>query len=245
MIKVHDLDKLNKVGIDFSVHLFDAYYILSPKEVLEYVGDPELVEAKKHSVDLVYWKKWKEHCENPCCHALTKKGKPCKGYVKKLSLQDFIKKGCNTYCGIHEHTGSSRVVTRRNKPMNTYTKKMIARVNKTVLSEEEMLMFVKEASLLDSGDRDFTGHAITAIRIFDPDEDKAFSITFRMRALARLVKEGIPGWIGPEQPNGAVMTNAAIFVAAGIEPLLERNGKLVFNREAFLRRVFQIAKDLA
>ena len=136
------------------------------------------------------------------------------------------------------------MIKRRKKPRDSYTKRMIARVNKTVLSEEEMLIFVKEAGLLDPEDRDFTGHAITAIRIFDPDEDKAFSITFRMRALARLVKEGIPGWIGPEQPNGAVMTNAAIFVAAGVEPLLERNGELVFNREAFLRRVFQIAKDL-
>ena len=85
MITIHDLDMINKAGIDFSVQLFDGHYILSPKEVLEYVRDPELLEAKKHGVDLVYWKKWKEHCETPCCHALTKKRKSCKDYVNKFT----------------------------------------------------------------------------------------------------------------------------------------------------------------
>jgi len=245
MISIDDLYKLNKAGIDFSAHLFDGNYILSSKEVLEYVKDPELLEAKKHGVDLADWKKWKDHCKNPCCQALTKKGKPCKGYVKKLSLQDFIKKGCSVYCGIHEHTGSSRTITKRKKPRDTYTKKMIARVNNTVLSEEEMLMLVRETGLLDPKDRDFEGCAITAIRIFNSDEDKAFSITFRMRALALLVKEGIPGWTGLEQPDGAIMTHKAIFIAAGIEPLIGRGRELVFDRKAFLRRVFQLAKNLA
>jgi len=43
MISVDDLDKINKAGIDFSAHLFDGHYILSPKEVLEYLRDPELM----------------------------------------------------------------------------------------------------------------------------------------------------------------------------------------------------------
>jgi len=41
------------------------------------------------------------------------------------------------------------------------------------------------------------------------------------------------------------MTHTAIFAAAGVEPLMERDGKLVFDRESFLRRVFRIAKDLS
>lgn len=110
MIKSHDLEELNKAGIEFSVNLFDGYYNLSPKEVLEYIKAPELFEAKKHGVNLKNWKKWKEHYENPCCQALTKKRKPCKGYVNRLELHDFISKNCNVYCGVHEHTGAYRMI---------------------------------------------------------------------------------------------------------------------------------------
>ena len=124
------------------------------------------------------------------------------------------------------------------------SKKMIAKANRTVLSHDEMFTFAKEAGLLDAEDRNFDGHTITAIRVFDADENKVLSVMFRMEALARLVREGIPGWTGSEQPNGAIMTHAAIFAATGVEPLIERDGKLVFDREAFLRRVFQIGKDL-
>lgn len=133
---------------------------------------------------------------------------------------------------------------KRKKPWNAATKKMIKRINETSLSKEEMFKFAEEAGLLDPEERDFEGHVITAARVFEGDADKILSVMFRMRALARLVTEGIPGWTKPEQPDGAVMTHGALFVAAGVEPLTESGGEVAFDREKMLRRVFQLAKDL-
>lgn len=137
------------------------------------------------------------------------------------------------------------MIKRRKKPWNAATKKMIAKVNKTVLSKEEMFMFAEEAGLLGPENRDFTGHAITAIRLFGANQDKSLSIMFRMQALAQLVEEGIPGWTKPEQPNGAIMTHGALYAAAGVQPLIEKDGDVAFDRKKFLRKVFQLAKNLA
>lgn len=64
------------------------------------------------------------------------------------------------------------------------SKRMIEKANKAVLSHDEMFTFVREAGLLDSDDRNFEGHTVTAIRVFNADEDKVLSIMFRMEALA-------------------------------------------------------------
>ncbi|XOF32548.1 MAG: hypothetical protein ACL93V_10990 [Candidatus Electrothrix sp. YB6] len=104
---IKELDELHKAGIQFSIHLFDGFYFLSPEEIIEYIKAPEIFESKKHGVSLSNWKKWKKHYENPCCHALTKKGKPCKGHVAQLQLHDFILKNCQVFCGIHENVGAN------------------------------------------------------------------------------------------------------------------------------------------
>jgi len=102
MISEHDLEKLKRYGIQFTVHLFDGHWNLSSKEVLEYIKSPELFEAKAHGVTLEHWKKWKEHIKYPKCHAITKNGKPCKGHIHQLSLEDFISKDCTVFCKRHE-----------------------------------------------------------------------------------------------------------------------------------------------
>jgi len=104
MISEHELENLRRYGIQFTVHLFDGNYDLSSKEVLEYINSPELVEAKVNGVTFEHWIKWKNHVSRQECHAITKKGRPCKGHVHQLSLKDFISKDCVVFCKMHDQS---------------------------------------------------------------------------------------------------------------------------------------------
>lgn len=66
---------------------------------------------------------------------------------------------------------------------------------------------------------------------------------FRMEALTRLLKEGkISGWVLPAQPDGSIPTMEAVFAAAAVQPLIEKEGNVAFDREAFLKRVLELAE---
>jgi hypothetical protein len=96
------LETLSKAGIEFTVHLFDSNYILSPTEVLRYLEEPELFAAEKHGISLRVWKSWIEHYNNPTCHALTKKGNPCRNSIIRVDLKNYVP-GVSEYCAIHQN----------------------------------------------------------------------------------------------------------------------------------------------
>jgi hypothetical protein len=43
-------------------------------------------------------------------------------------------------------------------------------------------------------------------------------------------------------PSGAVLTQEPVFAAAAIEPLIEQDGNVVFDRELFLERVLELTE---
>ncbi|HOW55700.1 MAG TPA: hypothetical protein PLR60_13745, partial [Syntrophorhabdaceae bacterium] len=79
---------------------------------------------------------------------------------------------------------------------------IIREINDHPLTREEVIAFVTEVVKLSPEDRDFEGHAITAVRVLEGNPDKALSIVFRMEALARLIHQGLlPGWCRePDSP---------------------------------------------
>jgi hypothetical protein len=98
------LEKLSKAGVEFSVPLVDGFYILKPKEVLEYLDAPDLFAAKRRGVTLEHWQAWKKFVENPHCYATTRKGKPCRNVTRLAGLEEFTI-GLSEYCHTHqEHT---------------------------------------------------------------------------------------------------------------------------------------------
>lgn len=121
-------------------------------------------------------------------------------------------------------------------------KRMLATVNRTPLSRSEMLRLGEEVTSLERGDRDFEGHLLAVLRAFGADEHKAMSAMFRVVALYRLIADApILGWTGERGPDGGTPALAELFVAAGRQPLIERDGQFTFDRDALLRAAFLAA----
>jgi hypothetical protein len=77
----------------------------------------------------------------------------------------------------------------------------------------------------------------------DGDFHKASAIMFRLQALVNLIKaETLPGWTLPQQSDGCFPTDEAVFAAAAVQPLVQKENDLVFEREAFLRKVLELAE---
>lgn len=98
--RVNFLNMLSKAGVEFAVHLVDAYITITVDEVFQYLEDADLFAARKHGVTLEHWLAWKDFILDPRCYAITKKGKPCKGWVHFTELKDFIP-GVSEYCHVH------------------------------------------------------------------------------------------------------------------------------------------------
>jgi hypothetical protein len=81
-------------------------------------------------------------------------------------------------------------------------------------------------------------------KICKGDFKKASAVFFKMRALSLLLEseEGIPGWTLPRLPDGGIPSEEAVFVAAATQPLIEVESDLVFEREAFMARVLELAE---
>jgi hypothetical protein len=127
------------------------------------------------------------------------------------------------------------------KPWNDATKMMMSRVNATPISTDELTSVVQEVGQSEPEDRDWHGHTLAAIRLYPNDPDKVKAIIFRLEALARLlVNEGAPGWT-LSLPDGSDLTQEAVFAAAAVQPLIEQQGEVAFDRETFLEKVLELA----
>jgi hypothetical protein len=128
------------------------------------------------------------------------------------------------------------------EPWNDSTKKMIERINNVPVSKEELLELVDETEQLDPEERCYESHLVTLIRLQHGNHEKVSAIMFRMEALARLLaQEGATGWTLP-LPNGGLLTQEPVFAAAAIQPLIEQNGDVAFDREEFFQKVLELAE---
>ena len=117
--------------------------------------------------------------------------------------------------------------------------KLLQRINSTPVSKEEIFEVLIEVHELDEEERDMDGRALTVIRLHAANPDKVQSLLFRIEALARIIeREGQSGWTLP-LANGAVATQQSVFAAAGVEPLVEKDGQLEFERERFFEKALE------
>lgn len=133
--------------------------------------------------------------------------------------------------------------SKRKRTSQGFTRKMLRDINATKFTGSELMEFANEVNRLKPKDRDFEGRAITAIRFFDGDSDRAMSALFRMEALARIISQArLEGWTKPSEKKGMFLTNTALFDAAGQVPLRIIENRFEFSRATLLKKVFQIAK---
>ena len=93
-----------------------------------------------------------------------------------------------------------------------------------------------------SGERDPDATLFLIANEFKDDPQKAIAISLRMRALAQLIKEGVPGWALPEQADGATPIRECVFAAAAVEQLIEIEGDARFEKNSFLRKAIEFAE---
>ena len=82
-----------------------------------------------------------------------------------------------------------------------------------------------------------------------PGEDEpelVLAISFRLQALARVGLQGHPqlrGWSMPGHEPGMVFAHRELFEAAAAEPLVEVEGKAVFEPKSFFRRLLELSEE--
>ena len=128
---------------------------------------------------------------------------------------------------------------------------LLAEVNALEIAKEELWEIASDLSASDRESPDAepcfeAGFTTIARRTKKRRRRRAFAIWSRMEALARLVEdEGAPGWTLPQMPDGSILTHRAVFNAAAVHPLVERDGEWVFDRTSFLDRVLELAEPKA
>jgi len=122
---------------------------------------------------------------------------------------------------------------------------IITLINSNPLTRDEMVAYLKEVETTPREDRCFETNAIAGFTVFQ-EPDKTTSIMFRMEAIARMIEQGLlPGWSEPpDNPDGPWSVREALFAAVGVTPvLLNKDGKVVFDKDSLLKTVFQLGKN--
>jgi hypothetical protein len=118
---------------------------------------------------------------------------------------------------------------------------VLKQINENPPTKEQMFAYVKACSELAPDNRVFERHVITWAQLFPDKRAQGYSAVFRMEALARMMSDDpLPGWTEPN--DDGLLTHQAIFAAAATEPVVMKNGKVTFDRAAFIKRAFQAAK---
>jgi hypothetical protein len=116
------------------------------------------------------------------------------------------------------------------------------RINNNPISPDEMEKYLT-AIENDDAQVSFGRAVMIAKEVFDNDYNKCMSINTRMTALSILIKnDSLPGWVKPKQPDGSYQVSANIYIAAGLEPMIENEDSTDFDAESLLKRAFQLGK---
>lgn len=119
---------------------------------------------------------------------------------------------------------------------------ILDRINSVSVSKDDLWELARDAQNF-KGEPCFEAGLFLISRRVHGDFHKTSAIMFRMEALVRLLKEeGLPGWTLPQQPDGSYPTAEAVFAAAAVQPLIEQENDVVFEREAFLKKVLELAE---
>jgi hypothetical protein len=138
------------------------------------------------------------------------------------------------------HKESQRL--RRVREWTEADQQLLERVNRTRLTGQEIAEFIEAVQSLPKKKRFYEARVIIASDLHPGDHEKAFALMFRTDALARFLdEEGVPAWTLRVGHNRFLM-DRVVFDTAAIEPLIEKDSELTFNREAFLQKALELAE---
>lgn len=127
--------------------------------------------------------------------------------------------------------------------MDQSTANLIARVNTVDVSVDDLLLASDEIHKLAPDQRDWEGRAICTARLFRGEHYKAFAVTSRLEAMAKLISSGeLPNGLTPETADGGRMIAEPLFLAAAKEPILFTEKEPFFNAQSFIEFVLKHAE---
>lgn len=119
---------------------------------------------------------------------------------------------------------------------------MLKDINNNPISPDEMEEFLEELEN-DESEPSFERGVLLALRVFPKHKKKRFSIQMRMTALSTLIESNsLPGWVKPEQEDGSYRVAANIYMAAGLEPMIQDGNDISFDLDSLFKKAFSLGK---
>lgn len=116
---------------------------------------------------------------------------------------------------------------------------MLKRINENPISPIEMETYLQ--TLEDKDDQTVETQAFVALHTFPNSKDKRFSIGMRMHALSEILADGnLPGWVRKTDSEGIILVAENIYMAAGLEQMVEAGNHIGFCKDKFLKRAFSL-----
>lgn len=116
---------------------------------------------------------------------------------------------------------------------------MLNTINENPIAPIEMENFLELLGEMD--DQCVETQVLVALRAFPNSKTKRFSIGMRMYALSEiLIIGGLPGWVKPTDTHGIINVAENIYMAAGLEPMIEAESDMGFNKDKLLERAFRL-----
>ncbi|MGK0439404.1 MAG: hypothetical protein ACJATK_002364 [Paracoccaceae bacterium] len=82
---------------------------------------------------------------------------------------------------------------------------------------------------------------LVALRTFPNSKGKRFSIAMRMQALSEILSSGgLLGWVKPTDTDGIINVAENLYMAAGLEPMIEAESDIGFNKDKLLKKAFRL-----
>lgn len=116
---------------------------------------------------------------------------------------------------------------------------MLKRINENPISPIEMECYLQ--SLSEMEDQGIETQVFVALHTFPNNKGKRFSIGMRMHALSEiLANDDLPGWVKPTDTDGMVNVAENLYMAAGLEQMVEAENDIGFNKDKLIKRAFHL-----
>jgi hypothetical protein len=113
------------------------------------------------------------------------------------------------------------------------------KINQNPVSPSDMKKFLEALEL--EADKSFEHSVFIATQLFPDNEGLRFSINMRFAALTKIIKnEMLPGWVKSTDSSSVVDVAENLYMAAGLEPMVEIENDLGFNLDALLQKAFKL-----
>lgn len=112
-------------------------------------------------------------------------------------------------------------------------------LNSIRVTSDDVIAFNDDANFVGDPLR---SHVDLPMRRYHDDDALATALMVRLGAFHELFHQGaLRPWAEAADENGVTTLHPAVFAAIAIEPLIERNGSFLFDRNAFLAKILSLA----